>query len=266
MANKKKIVKEQTPLNGDNFDDISEELIKALNKDFGERIAYNLVNQDAPTIVKNWLNTGSIQLGYAIGNQRNRGYPSGRIIEIAGPPSTGKSHLALATAKHVQDEGGLVVYIDTENATPIEKLGQMGINVAKRFVYCDTHCTEEVFQIAENVIAKATSISKNNKPILIVWDSVAATSPKEELEGDYDQQTMGLQARVISKSMRKITGVIGKAGVTFMCLNQIRDKFGVMFGDPTCVDPDTTKVKVRAKKGTKMYELLMNKEKKETNE
>lgn len=246
-AKKKKSASEPLDIKGDNFDDISTELIKALNKEFGERIAYNLKNQDAPTIVKNWVSTGSILLNYAIGNRKNGGYPSGRIIEVAGPPSTGKSHLALATAKFVQDQGGLVVYIDTENATPIEKLAQMGIDVARRFVYCDTHCTEEVFQITENVIRKAESLTKNNKPILVVWDSVAATSPKEELEGDYDQQTMGLQARVISKSMRKITGPIGKYGVTFMCLNQIRDKFGVMFGDPTCVDPYTTKIRIRYK-------------------
>jgi recombination protein RecA len=131
-----------------------------------------------------------------------------------------------------QKLGGLVVYVDTENATPVAKLANMGIDVAHRFVYCDTHCTEEVFAIIESTILKAKQIIDKNVPILVIWDSVAATSPKAELEGEYDQNSMGLQARVISKGMRKITGVIGQNNVTLLCLNQIRDNIGVMHGDP----------------------------------
>lgn len=212
--------------------DFSIDLIKDLNKEFGERIAYNLSNDEAPTIVKRWISTGSRLLDYAISNRRNGGVPEGRIIEISGPPSTGKSHLALALARTVQRLGGLVVYIDTENATPVDKLAHMGIDVNKRFVYCDSHCTEHVFQILESTIKKASAVASKGVPILAVWDSVAATSPKDELNGDYDQSTMGLQARVLSKGMRKITGVIGQNNVTLVCLNQIRSKIGVMFGDP----------------------------------
>ena len=127
--------------------------------------------------------------------------------------------------------GGIVVYIDTENATSVENLGMLGVDVSKRFVYVDTHCTEEVLSIAESTIMKAKAMDKNI-PVTIVWDSVAASSPKAELLGDYDKESIGLQARAISKGMRKITGVIANQNVLFVILNQIRTKIGVMYGDP----------------------------------
>jgi protein RecA len=130
--------------------------------------------------------------------------------------------------------GGIAVYIDTENATNPENLEALGVNISKRFVYVDTHCTEEVFDIAEKTILKAKALNKD-VPITIIWDSVAASSPKAELEGAYDKDTIGLQARVLSKGMRKITGVIGDQSVLFVCLNQVRTKIGVMYGDPTAV-------------------------------
>ena len=145
----------------------------------------------------------------------------------------GKSHISYQLARTTQRMGGLVVYIDTENATPVEKLATMGLDVSKRFVYCDTHCTEEVFSIIENTIIKAKSVAGKDIPILVIWDSVAATSPRAELDGEYDKDTIGLQARVLSKGMRKITGVIGQNNVTLLMLNQNRQKIGVMFGDPT---------------------------------
>jgi recombination protein RecA len=141
--------------------------------------------------------------------------------------------LAYHAAAVAQKMGGLVVYVDTENATPVQKLADMGIDVKKRFVYCDSHMTEEVFSIIESTITKAKQIIEKNVPIVVIWDSVAATSPKAELDGEYEDNTIGLQARVISKGMRKITGVIGQNNVTLLCINQIRDKIGVMYGDPT---------------------------------
>jgi recombination protein RecA len=215
----------------DELDGLTNQLIKDLNKEFGQRVAYNLSEDEAPTIVKRWIDTGSIQLNYAIRNAMGGGYPEGRIIEISGLPSSGKSHLAYHAAAVTQSLGGLVVYVDTENATPIQKLKHMGIDISKRFVYCDTHCTEEVFAIIESTIIKAKQIIDKNVPILVIWDSVAATSPKAELEGDYDQNTMGLQARVLGKGFRKITGVIGQNNVTLICINQLRDSL-VMHGDP----------------------------------
>jgi recombination protein RecA len=221
------------------IEDVTSALIRDINKEFGIRVAYNLAETEAPTLVKRWIDTGSIQLNYAIRNASEGGYPEGRIIEIAGPPSIGKSHLAYHAAAVVQKMGGIVVYIDTENATPIGKLQSMGINIKKGFVYMDMHATEHVFKAIEDTILKAKSITKD-VPIIAIWDSVAATSPLAELNGEYEDNSMGLQARVISKGMRKITGIIGQSKATLLCLNQLRDAIG-------CVSP-TTKLTVRKRK------------------
>ena len=213
-------------------DDFTADLIKSLNKERGSRVAYNLSTDDSPTHVKRWISTGSRQLDYIIANQRNGGLPEGRIVEIFGPPSIGKSHIATQIAKSTQSMGGIVVYIDTENATSVENLRLLGVDISKRFVYVDTHCTEEVLSIAESTVIKAKAMDKD-VPVTIIWDSVAATSPKAELTGDYEKESIGLQARAISKGMRKITGVIANEKVLMVCLNQIRTKVGVMYGDPT---------------------------------
>ena len=212
--------------------DFTADLIKSLNKDHGARIAYNLAVDESPTHVNRWIKTGSKQLDWIVSGKSGGGLPEGRIVEIFGPPSIGKSHIAIQIAKHTQELGGIVVYIDTENATSVDNLGLLGVDITKRFVYVDTHCTEEVLSIAEKTIIKAKAMEKD-VPITIIWDSVAATSPKAELLGDYDKETIGLNARVISKGMRKITGILANEKVLFICLNQIRTKVGVMYGDPT---------------------------------
>jgi recombination protein RecA len=211
--------------------DFTSELIKSLNKEHGSRVAYNLSQDESPTHVNRWISTGSKLLDYICANRRGGGLPEGRIVEIFGPPSIGKSHIATQIARTTQQMGGIVVYIDTENATSVENLKMLGVDVSKRFVYVDTHCTEEVLSIAEATIMKAKAMDKNI-PVTIVWDSVAASSPKAELLGDYDKDSIGLQARAISKGMRKITGVIANQNVLFVILNQIRTKIGVMYGDP----------------------------------
>ena len=213
-------------------EDFTSDLIKSLNKEHGSRVAYNLSQDESPTHVKRWVSTGSAQLDYIISNRQNGGLPEGRIVEIFGPPSIGKSHIAIQIARSTQQLGGIVVYIDTENATSVENLALLGVNISKRFVYVDTHCTEEVLSIAESTIMKARAMEKD-VPITIIWDSVAASSPKAELTGTYEQNSIGLQARAISKGMRKITGVIGQTNTLFVILNQIRTKIGVMYGDPT---------------------------------
>ena len=214
------------------IEDFTSDLIVALNKEHGARVAYNLSQDDSPTHVKRWISTGSKLLDYICSNRRNGGLPEGRIVEIFGPPSIGKSHIATQVARTTQQMGGIAVYIDTENATSVENLQMLGVDVSQRFVYVDTHCTEEVFKVAESVILKSKGMNKN-VPVTLIWDSVAASSPKAELLGDYDKETIGLQARTISKGMRKITGVIGDQNVLFVILNQTRMKIGVMFGDPT---------------------------------
>lgn len=212
--------------------DFTNDLIQSLNKEHGAKVAYNLAYDTSPTHVNRWISTGSKQLDYIIANRSNGGLPEGRIVEIFGPPSIGKSHIAIQIARSTQKMGGIVVYIDTENATSVENLGLLGVDIKKRFVYVDTHCTEEVLSIAESTILKAKAMDKD-VPVTIVWDSVAASSPKAELVGDYDKESIGLQARAISKGMRKITGVIANQNVLLICLNQIRTKIGVMYGDPT---------------------------------
>ena len=212
-------------------DDFAALLIKSLNQDFKTKVAYNLAVDESPTHVKSWTSTGSKMLDYICSNRRNGGLPEGRIVEVFGPPSIGKSHVATQVARSTQAAGGIVVYIDTENATSVENLKMLGCDVATKFVYVDTHCTEEVLDIAEKTILKARALDKN-VPVTIIWDSVAASSPKAELLGDYDKESIGLQARAISKGMRKITGVIGQTNALFLILNQIRTKIGVMYGDP----------------------------------
>lgn len=213
-------------------DDFTKDLIKSLNKEQGSRVAYNLAEDESPTHVKRWISTGSKLLDWICANKKGGGLPEGRIVEIFGPPSIGKSHIATQIARSTQKMGGIVVYIDTENATSVDNLHNLGVNVSQRFVYVDTHCTEEVLSIAEKTILKAKALDKD-VPVTVIWDSVAATSPKAELLGDYDKETIGLQARAISKGMRKITGVIGQTNSLFVILNQIRDKVGVLYGDPT---------------------------------
>ena len=212
-------------------EDFTSDLIKSLNKEHGSRVAYNLAYDESPTHVNRWISTGSKLLDYICSNRNDGGLPEGRIVEIFGPPSIGKSHIATQIARTTQSMGGIVVYIDTENATSVENLKMLGVDVSKRFVYVDTHCTEEVLSIAEATIMKAKAMDKDI-PVTIVWDSVAASSPKAELLGDYDKESIGLQARAISKGMRKITGVIGQTNSLFVILNQIRTKIGVMYGDP----------------------------------
>ena len=226
-----RVSKERTRAD-DTSADFTADLISSLNKEHGSRIAYNLSEDESPTHVKRWISTGSTLLDYIVSNRAKGGLPEGRIVEIFGPPSIGKSHIATQIARSTQQMGGICVYIDTENATSVENLQSLGVDVTKRFVYVDTHCTEEVFDVAEKTILKAKAMQKD-VPITIVWDSVAASSPKAELEGAYDKDTIGLQARSISKGMRKITGVIGDQSVLFVILNQIRTKIGVLHGDPT---------------------------------
>jgi recombination protein RecA len=222
--------KKQTPVS----DDFSAELIKELNKEAGQIVAFNLGTDEAPTNIKRWISTGSRQLDCILSNKLIGGLPEGRIVEIQGPTSCGKSHVMYEVAKSTQKMGGIVIYIDTENATNLDNLKSIGINVDKRFVFVQTACTEDIFAVAESAIHKARALTKD-VPVTIIWDSVAASSPKAELEGDYEQNTIGLQARVLGKGMRKIGNIIGNQNVLFLLVNQQRQKIGVQYGDPLTV-------------------------------
>ena len=144
----------------------------------------------------------------------------------------GKSHLAFEAAKATQMMGGIAVYIDTENATSPDNLRNIGIDVKKNFVFIQTNCTEDVLKYAEMAILKSRSLNKD-VPMTIIWDSVAACSPKAELNGEYEDNSIGLQARVLSKGMRKISNIIANQKVLFLLINQQRMRINVMYGDPT---------------------------------
>src|SRR5690554_3490065 len=225
MATKRKKKEEVTDSSDTSIDDFSIELIKQLNKEHNANIAFNLSMGDAPTNIKRWIPTGSRGLDAILSNRVHGGLAEGRIVEIYGPPSCGKSTLCFQIAKHTQGLGGVVVYIDTENATNPQSLIEMGIDVEKRFAFVQTGCTEEVFAAAESAILKMRSMNKD-VPLTIIWDSVANSSPRAELEGEYDQNTIGLQARVIGKGMRKITNIIANQNVLFVIVNQQRKMIG----------------------------------------
>jgi len=212
-------------------DDFVQDLIKDLNREHQTRVAWNLGTDLSPTHVKRWVSTGSVQLDYAVANKKGGGLPEGRIIEIYGQPSIGKSHIAAQICRACQRMGGIAVYIDTENAVNPENLRALGVDVTKRFIYVETGCVEDTFQVMDSIITKTKTANKD-VPVVIIWDSVAATPAKAELEAEYTQESIGLQARQLSKGFRKITQLIGNQNITLVCLNQIRTKIGVMFGDP----------------------------------
>ena len=247
--------------------DFSAELIRQINKDAGSKVAFNLGDSDAPTQVHRWISTGSKQLDYIIGNIPGigGGVPEGRIIEYQGQTGIGKSHCLFEIAKATQKMGGLVVYVDTENATSPELLQKLGINVTKQMVFIQENCTERVFSVIESTILKARSM-KTDVPVVVMWDSVANTSPKAELEGEYDANTIGLQARVLGKGFRKITNLIAREHVVLVCAQQQREKIGVLYGDPTTTPggkalPYAASVRIKLGAGAQLKKTVEGKEK-----
>jgi recombination protein RecA len=222
MANIKK--EKLTSLETDFF----EHMEKEVNSAFKNAI----INLDDETLVKRWIPTGSLMLDTIISNSATEGgYPSGRITEIMGLESTGKSLLALEAVRSVQTAGGYALYIDTEHALDATWVGQLGISKNK-LNYIDNYSTvEAVFSIMEKVITAISEASAKvkDKPILVIWDSIAATTTEKELEEDYGKPEMAYKARVMSIALRKITPMIAKYGVTFLCLNQLRANIGNLF-------------------------------------
>lgn len=216
------------------IDLFTKDLIKTINRETGREVAYNLGDENAPTVVKYWISSGSRLLDAAIANGFEvgvGGIPGGRIIEIFGAQASGKSTLAQHIARHVNHNNGIVIYIDSENATSIHNLQLFGIDVTKRFVFVQPQTIEEVFSIASQCLEKTKNL-KQDIPVLIVWDSLAATATKAEVEGDHDQQFMGVQARAVSQGIKKFNSQLVDSRATFLVLNQMRQKIGVMFGDP----------------------------------
>jgi len=165
--------------------------------------------------------TGSLSLDIAIGIG---GVPRGRIIEIFGPESSGKTTLALSIAANAQREGGVVAYIDAEHALDPSYAEKIGVKLDDLLVSQPGH-GEQALDIVDTLV-------RSNAVDVVVVDSVAALTPKAELDGDMDDSSVGVQARMMSKAMRKLAGNINTSRTTVIFINQIREKIGVMFGNP----------------------------------
>ncbi len=167
------------------------------------------------------ISSGSILLDEALGIG---GYPRGRIIEIFGPESSGKTTLTLQAIAEVQKEGGIAAFIDAEHALDPVYAKALGVNVSELWL-SQPDTGEQALEIAEHLI-------RSGGIDLIVVDSVAALTPKLEIDGEMGDSQIGLQARLMSKALRKITGILSKSNTCIMFINQIRIRIGIMFGNP----------------------------------
>lgn len=196
-----------------------ENALGQIEKAFGAGSVMKL--SDSRAVADSGISTGALSLDLAMGG---RGFPRGRIIELFGPESSGKTTLALHAIASAQKEGGVAAFIDAEHALDPAWAKTLGVNLEELLVSQPSY-GEEGLQIAEMLI-------KSNAVDIIVVDSVAALVPKKELDGEIGDTHVGLQARMMSQAMRKLTGAISKAQTTVIFINQIREKIGVMFGSP----------------------------------
>jgi recombination protein RecA len=190
-----------------------------IEKEFGEGSIMPL-GSDAQAPIEG-ISSGSLSVDLALGG---KGFPRGRIIEVFGPESSGKTTLALHALAAAQRAGGIAAFIDAEHALDPSWAKKLGISLETLLVSQPTS-GEEAMHIAELLI-------KSNAIDIIVVDSVAALVPQKELDGEIGDSFVGLQARLMSQAMRKLTGAIAKAKTTVIFINQIREKIGVMFGSP----------------------------------
>ena len=167
------------------------------------------------------ISTGSLSLDLALGVN---GVPKGRVIEICGPESSGKTTLALHIIANAQKQGGVAAFIDAEHALDPEYARKLGVDLDNLLIN-QPDTGEQALDIAETLV-------RSNAVDVIVIDSVAALTPKAEIEGEMGEPQMGLQARLMSQAMRKLSGVISKSKTCLIFINQLREKIGVMFGNP----------------------------------
>ena len=189
-----------------------------ITKQFGDGSIMRL--GEAPKMDVELLPSGSLSLDLALGG----GWPKGRIIEIYGPESSGKTTLALHAIAEVQKQGGRAAFIDAEHAIDPAYAKKIGVDTADLLISQPDN-GEQALEICETLV-------RSNAVDLIVVDSVAALVPQAEIDGDMGDAQMGLQARLMSQAMRKLTGIISKSRATVIFINQIRMKIGVMFGNP----------------------------------
>ncbi|MBO7306340.1 MAG: recombinase RecA [Bacteroidales bacterium] len=206
--------------------DVNLEKLKALQmtldkieKDFGKGTIMKL--GDAPKLDVQTISSGSISLDIALGIG---GYPKGRVIEIYGPESSGKTTLAIHAIAEAQKNGGIAAIIDAEHAFDRTYAKNLGVNVDTLLISQPDN-GEQALEIADSLI-------RSGAIDIIVIDSVAALTPKAEIEGEMGDSKMGLQARLMSQALRKLTGNISKTNTCCIFINQLREKIGVMFGNP----------------------------------
>ena len=181
--------------------------------------------------IKDDLASGSSALDLAISNRQNGGLPVGRIIEITGMEASGKTLLASHILANTQKLGGLAVFIDTENSINVDFLEAIGVDLSK-LLYIQMETIEDIFSTMESIIIKIRE-SSNDRLVTIVVDSVAASSTKVEMEADFNKDGWATsKAIIMSKGMRKLTNLIGRERILVIFTNQLRQKLGVMFGDP----------------------------------
>ena len=190
-----------------------------IEKDFGKGSIMKLGEKTIEEIEV--IPTGSISLDYALGVG---GYPKGRIIEIFGPESSGKTTLALHAIAEAQKNGGIAAFIDAEHAFDRFYADKLGVNTTELFVSQPDN-GEQALEIADQLI-------RSSAVDIVVVDSVAALTPKAEIEGDMGENKVGLQARLMSQALRKLTSTISKTNTTCIFINQLREKIGIAFGNP----------------------------------
>ncbi len=193
--------------------------IKQIEKQFGKGSVMKLGDRAAVDVAV--IPTGSLTLDMALGIG---GYPKGRIIEIYGPESSGKTTLTLHAIAEVQKQGGTAAFIDAEHAIDPVYAKNLGVNIDE-LILSQPDSGEQGLEIAETLV-------RSGAIDLVVVDSVAALVPQVELDGEMADQQMGLQARLMSKALRKLSGIMNKTDCTIIFINQLREKIGVMFGNP----------------------------------
>lgn len=197
-----------------------------------DNIAHFLDGEESSAAnITDWISTGADTLDIAISNRPHGGLPVGRIVELTGLEASGKSLLAAHIIAETQKKGGIGVFIDTESAISTEFISAIGVDLQK-MVYVQMEALEDVYQTVENIVEKVRESDKD-RLVTIVVDSVMGASTKKELSGDYDKEGWATDKAILtSKAMRKLTGLIAQKKILLVFTNQLRQKLGVMFGDP----------------------------------
>jgi recombination protein RecA len=193
--------------------------IDKIEKNYGKGAIMKL--GDAPVETMEIISTGSIGLDNALGIG---GFPKGRVIEIYGPESSGKTTLSIHAIAEAQKKGGIAAFIDAEHAFDMNYAKKLGVDI-ENLLISQPDNGEQALEITENLI-------RSGAIDIIVIDSVAALTPKSEIEGEMGDSKMGLQARLMSQALRKLTSTISRTGCCCIFINQLREKIGVMFGNP----------------------------------